>query len=104
MPDSSQFPAHLEPTRLLDAPRAPVEPFPPPEHPPQPLPMLDGYELIQVIGRGGMGLVYEGYQRSTGRRVAVKFMHDFGRDSEPARRRFEREVELAARLSHPNIV
>src|ERR1041385_379854 len=71
---------------------------------PGPLPSLEGYEIIQPLGRGGMGIVYEGYQLSTGRRVAIKFMHDFGRESESSRRRFEREVELAARLSHPTIV
>lgn len=80
-------------------------PDPPrPSTPAGPLPQLDGYEIIECVGRGGMGVVYEGYQLSTGRRVAIKFMHDFGRNAEAARRRFEREVDLVARLSHPNIV
>jgi len=51
-----------------------------------------------------MGSVYEAYQEATGRRVAVKFMHPKATASESARRRFEREVELAAQLEHPNIV
>ncbi|TWT40441.1 Serine/threonine-protein kinase PrkC [Phycisphaerae bacterium RAS1] len=68
------------------------------------IPALEGYDFIDVIGRGGMGMVYEAYQQSTGRRVAVKFMLDSATAGEASRRRFEREVELAARLQHPNIV
>lgn len=67
----------------------------------EPLPEIPGYDLIEEIGRGGMGVVYEGYQRSTGRRVAVKFMRGSGRDLSL---RFEREIDLLARLSHPGIV
>ncbi len=67
-------------------------------------PEIDGYDIIDRVGRGGMGVVYEAYQRSTGRRVAVKFMLPQALGSESARRRFEREVELVARLQHPNIV
>lgn len=65
------------------------------------LPEIPGYDLIEEIGRGGMGVVYEGYQRSTGRRVAVKFMRGVGRSLSL---RFEREIDLLARLSHPGIV
>lgn len=68
------------------------------------LPELDGYHIIDCIGRGGMGSVFEAYQQSTGRRVAVKFMLAPLMASETLRRRFEREVELVARLQHPNIV
>ena len=68
------------------------------------LPELEGYHVIDCIGRGGMGSVYEAYQQSTGRRVAVKFMLAPLESSETSRRRFEREVELVARLEHPNIV
>ncbi len=67
-------------------------------------PELEGYDLIDEIGRGGMGIVYEAYQRSTGRRVAVKVMSELAAASESGRRRFEREVELVARLQHPGIV
>ena len=67
-------------------------------------PVLEGYDIIDVIGRGGMGVVYEAFQTSTGRRVAVKLMLDRAAQTEAARRRFEREVELIARLDHPNIV
>ncbi len=68
------------------------------------LPEIDGYDVIDVVGRGGMGMVYEAYQQSTGRRVAIKFMLERAAASEAARRRFEREVELIARFQHPNII
>ena len=68
------------------------------------LPELEGYDIIELLGRGGMGAVFEAYQRSTGRRVAVKFMLDAAIASATARRRFEREVELVSRFSHPGIV
>lgn len=69
-----------------------------------PLPKIDGYDIISCLGRGGMGVVFEGYQQSTGRRVAIKFMLDAALMSEAARKRFEREVEVVARLQHQGIV
>ncbi len=68
------------------------------------LPKLEGYDLIEEIGRGGMGVVFEAFQQSTGRRVAVKFMIESDAAGEQARHRFEREVELVARLQHQHIV
>lgn len=69
-----------------------------------PLPQIDGYDLIAQIGRGGMGVVYEGLQHATGARVAIKFMLTPPGAAESLRRRFEREVDLIARLQHPYIV
>lgn len=68
------------------------------------LPELPGYDMIDEVGRGGMGIVYEAYQQSTSRRVAVKFLMERIAASESSRRRFEREVELIARLQHPAVV
>ncbi|MDQ3440929.1 MAG: serine/threonine protein kinase, partial [Planctomycetota bacterium] len=66
------------------------------------LPRIPGYEVICFLGRGGMGDVYRAVQLSTRRLVALKLMRpDF--TSEKMRLRFEREVELTARLDHPNI-
>ena len=68
------------------------------------LPSIEGYELIEELGRGGMGLVYRALQVSTKRIVALKVMLAGPFASPATRRRFEREVELAARLQHPSIV
>jgi eukaryotic-like serine/threonine-protein kinase len=66
---------------------------------------IDGrYRLDRLIGRGGMGAVFEASDLRLGRRVAVKILggHLFG-DSR-ALRRFEREAQAAARLNHPHII
>ncbi|MEE8384818.1 MAG: protein kinase, partial [Dehalococcoidia bacterium] len=68
------------------------------------LPVIEGYELIEQIGRGGMGVVYRALQVSTKRVVALKMMLGGPFVSPAAVRRFEREVELAARLQHASIV
>ena len=68
------------------------------------LPQVAGYTLIEEIGRGGMGVVYRALQVSTKRLVALKVMLAGPFASAATRRRFEREVELAARLQHPSIV
>jgi len=66
-------------------------------------PMIDGYRFVRILGRGGMGIVWEAIQLGTARSVAVKFM-GAALLNEAARRRFSREVKLAARLTHPHIV
>ncbi len=69
-----------------------------------PLTRLGDYRLLRVVGRGGMGVVYEAEQESLGRRVALKVL-PAGALSDPRQvRRFEREARSAARLHHTNIV
>jgi eukaryotic-like serine/threonine-protein kinase len=60
-----------------------------------------GYRLLGLLGRGGMGAVYEAEQLATGRRVGLKML-DHRLDSPDMRRRFLREGRLAAAVSHPN--
>jgi serine/threonine protein kinase len=66
-------------------------------------PVIPGYEVIQELGRGAMGIVWKGVQLSTQRPVALKIMNVGVFGSSKLLSRFEREVELTARLSHPNI-
>ena len=68
------------------------------------LPSIEGYKLIEEIGRGGMGIVYQALQVSTKRIVALKVMLAGPFATPATRRRFDREVELAARLEHSSIV
>src|SRR5205085_7124484 len=69
-----------------------------------PLFPLPGYELLREISRGGQAVVYEAIQRSTGRRVAVKVLHERSLAGSAERARFEREVKILAALDHPNVV
>ena len=66
--------------------------------------MLGGrYRIVREIGRGGMGTVYLAEDPKHGRQVAVKALHsDIARVI--GRERFMREIEIAARLSHPHIL
>ena len=59
------------------------------------------YRLLGLLGRGGMGAVYEAEQLSTGRRLALKMLAR-QLDSPEMRQRFLREGRLAARVNHPN--
>jgi len=66
---------------------------------------VDGkYILERLIGRGGMGAVYEARDRRLNRRVALKVMLSELFGQKAALQRFEREAQLAAKISHPNIV
>jgi len=69
-----------------------------------PGPRIEGYALKEEIHRGGQGVVYRAVQLGTKRQVALKVLLEGPFAAESTRRRFEREVELAAGLRHPNIV
>lgn len=68
---------------------------------PQPIP---GYDMIRVLGRGGMGCVMMGRNQQTGAAVAIKTLLPEFAVSDKAMRRFMREMDVAAALKHPNIV
>jgi len=70
---------------------------------PRHYPTIEGYEVTRRLGEGGMGTVWCALQLSTRRDVALKLLGPGVFGSEKARTRFEREVELTARLEHPNI-
>ncbi|MEM7622177.1 MAG: protein kinase [Planctomycetota bacterium] len=70
--------------------------------PPADLPCeLGAYTLVSLLGRGGMGTVYEAIERSSGRRLALKLLAQ-SLDSPEMRKRFLREGRLAARVNHPS--
>ncbi|MFI5301454.1 MAG: serine/threonine-protein kinase, partial [Polyangiales bacterium] len=65
------------------------------------------YVVLDVIGRGGMGVVYSAYDSQLDRKIAVKFLHaDVGEQGSHSegRTRLLREAQAMARLSHPNVV
>jgi HD-like signal output (HDOD) protein len=65
---------------------------------------LGGYELISLLGRGAMGLVYKAYEPSLHRFVAIKMLAPALSVSEGARQRFSREARVAAAIQHENVV
>src|SRR5262249_25062046 len=62
------------------------------------------YRVLDKLGEGGMGLVFKAQHRHLKRIVALKVLHPAVTQSEEAVKRFHREVEAVARLSHPNII
>jgi serine/threonine protein kinase len=76
-------------------------PAPPPLAPLEP---LGDFEPIEVLGSGGMGIVYRARQRSLGRQVALKVVRPEYLPLPGSRERFRREADVIARLKHPGIV
>ena len=65
---------------------------------------VPGYEMIKLLGRGGMGCVMLARDEKTGRSVAIKTLLPEVAVTEVSLRRFMREIQVAAALDHPNIV
>ncbi len=77
------------------------------EHSGRPLhhvPIIPGYEIVEELGRGGMGIVYQARDFNTNEVVAIKVIRRDRLVHADSVRRFRREAQAASRLSHPNIV
>ena len=65
---------------------------------------IGNYQILEEIGRGGMGVIYRACQRHSRRIVALKRMLSYHADARETLTRFRREAEAAASLDHPNIL
>ena len=72
---------------------------------PAPGQVLGGkYRVVRQIGEGGMGVVLEAEHTTSGKRVAIKWLHPKMASEPDAEERFVREARAAARIRHPNVV
>ena len=62
------------------------------------------YRITEILGQGGMGVVYAARDQIIGRDVAVKFLSGSAADSDTALQRFVQEARAAGQLQHPNVV
>jgi CHASE2 domain-containing sensor protein len=66
--------------------------------------VIAGYRIVALLGRGGMGVVYESVQLTLDRPVALKLINPARVDDEEFRARFVRESHVAAGLEHPHVI
>lgn len=71
---------------------------------PRSLPSIRGYEILQVIGEGGMGIVFKARHLGLNRVVAIKMIRNQASITPEDRVRFHQEAQTIAKLQHPNIV
>ena len=90
--------------RFLERFRTGSEDATPPGQPEPGLVQIPGYRVLGLLAYGGQGAVYRAVQQGTEREVAVKVPIGSAQRRPSARYRFEREIELTARLDHPGIV
>src|SRR5256886_13392174 len=66
--------------------------------------LLGNYQILEEIGRGGMGVIYRARQRHSRRIVALKRILSYHADSQDTLMRFRREAQAVANLDHPNVL
>lgn len=91
----------LTPVRVLEDPSLPRSANP---SDPKVGAIIGNLSILQKIGGGGMGTVYEAHHRHLDRRVAIKFLKQDDERSSDAALRFEREYRSLAQIDHPNVL
>ncbi len=86
----------VETPRRRDVPAAPRSPLPSVR--------LGHFQLLEQLGKGGMGTVWSAYDLHLDRKVAIKLLSRRSSDPERAQQRMLREAQAMAKLSHPNVV
>jgi serine/threonine protein kinase len=71
---------------------------------PDALGSLGHYEVLEVVGRGGFGIVFRAFDKTLERIVAIKVLAPEMAATSPARKRFLREARAAAQVRHENVV
>jgi serine/threonine protein kinase len=90
-------------SRTLDGESGPRE-VPPPPAPEEIAEKFPQFEILECLGRGGMGVVYKARQKSLNRLVAIKILAPEREREARFAGRFAKEAEMLAKLSHPHIV
>ncbi|MDG2124167.1 MAG: serine/threonine-protein kinase [Verrucomicrobiales bacterium] len=91
-------------SRTITDPNTPAPPATPPPTPEEMADRFPGFEIIQCLGRGGIGVVYKAHQKSLDRTVAIKILAPERVGDEKFATRFTTEAHTLAKLNHPNIV
>jgi serine/threonine-protein kinase len=107
-PESSATSAYEVPTQTTPVPPGCEDPpnlsFLAPTARPDSLGRIAHYEILRILGGGGMGIVLKGFDPKLDRVVAIKLIDSRMASSERARRRFLREARSAAAINHVNVV
>jgi WD40 repeat protein len=108
VPATGTSPVETPPTRYPEGPESFLPTCPPPAEGPPSLPAecpaIAGYEILGLLGRGGMGVVYRARQPSLGRLVAIKVLSEAGFLHAERLRRFQAEALILGQLQHPHVV
>ena len=108
-------PGRSDPAAVAPAPQVPISLTP--SETPAPGPVVerapgafragdhvDNFEIVGLVGQGGMGCVYKAIDRDLGRTVAIKTLHGIDQHQPQSLARFRREAQAASRVVHPNLV